>query len=65
MNQYEHKIVRIKRKSIWNNIIDYEGLEAELNELGKQGWEVVSTVNSSMYESKFTGTIIILKRQKN
>ncbi len=64
MNQFEYKIIRIARKSVWNNKIDYEELEKGLNELGKQGWEVTQATNSNMYENKFTGVFIILKRIK-
>jgi Domain of unknown function (DUF4177) len=64
MKQFEYKIYRIARQSIWHNKIDYESVEKELNDLGKQGWEVVNGTNSNMYENKFTGVIIILKREK-
>lgn len=62
MQQFEYKIYRIARKSLWNNKVDYEAIEKELNELGSKGWEVVSSTNSQLYENKLTGTFIILKR---
>jgi hypothetical protein len=64
MQQFEYKIVRMARKSMWTGKVDFEALEKELNELGKQGWEVISSTNSQLYENKLTGTFIILKRVK-
>ncbi|PIS35398.1 MAG: hypothetical protein COT36_02555 [Parcubacteria group bacterium CG08_land_8_20_14_0_20_38_56] len=65
--QYEYKVLLIEEPGEHstgfgprgNCIIDPEGLEKELNNLGDQGWQVVSALNIHKHEK-----YLILRREK-
>lgn len=65
MKKFEYKTLAIPTKGWMKYKPDLEALVAQLNELGKLGWEV--TVNmSNMYDGVgYTGNVIILKREIN
>ena len=52
MIQWEYKTIAIKPKSIWSGAFqDNDAMDKILNELGKEGWELVSTFfNSSNFQ---------------
>jgi hypothetical protein len=63
MNKFEYKVLDVPSKGMWfGGKIDHQELSDKLNELGKQGWEVVSMSNTNMYNNASRGLIIILKR---
>lgn len=43
MKQYEFKVKEFKSKSIWKGRLNIPDLENELNALGGEGWELVSS----------------------
>ena len=43
--------------------IDYQELTNRLNQLGSQGWEVVSVVDTIFTRDKARGLLITLKRE--
>lgn len=46
MKKFEYKTVRIEPKSFWNPKIDHEEVDHMLNENGRQGWELVSVIDT-------------------
>jgi hypothetical protein len=63
MNTFEYKVLDIAAKFSWGGTkINFQELTNELNDLGKQGWELVSTNDTSMHEGATSGLILILKR---
>lgn len=65
MEQFEYKILDVPSKGWWGGKIDINTLLDKLNELGAQGWEVISSTGTNMYEGGTKGLIIILKRKIN
>jgi len=67
MVQWEYKVVPIKTR-IHSSTIGGTGkpviddVENELNELGKEGWELVSVQDTSMQDGRIF-TVVYLKRQ--
>lgn len=43
MKKYEYKVFKVKPKSVWSSKIEPEEIEKGLEELSKEGWELVST----------------------
>ncbi|MDO7883759.1 DUF4177 domain-containing protein [Hymenobacter cheonanensis] len=60
MKKYEYYLLR-SDSGVFKGI-DYEKLNNQLNHLGIQGWEVVSTVSLTAAGS-VTGLLITLKRE--
>ena len=44
--------------------IDYPELTTRLNQLGREGWEVVSVVDTMFTENRTRGLLFTLKREK-
>ncbi|PRC94634.1 DUF4177 domain-containing protein [Solimicrobium silvestre] len=43
MNKWEYKIIKVNAKrEFWTSQFDIKAIEVKLNELGQQGWELVS-----------------------
>ncbi len=64
MKKFEYLTYQIPTKGSWGLRIDYEKLEAELNELGSKGWEIITASQTHFRETKKTGLLVILKREK-
>lgn len=48
MQRFEYKILKIKASKGWSGgNIDEEKMAQELNSLGRQGWELVSTIRNT------------------
>ena len=60
MKQFEYKILNLKTMGLVNIILTGEH-EAELNRLGKEGWELVSTTLTKDGRN----VMAILKREGN
>ena len=43
--------------------IDAQAITNRLNELGREGWELVSAFDTNMYEGLTRDVVLILKRQ--
>ena len=60
MKRFEYRLLNPERGFF--NDIDYKELTERLNQLGSQGWEVVSTVGVTV-GGQTTGLLITLKRE--
>ncbi len=68
MTQWEYKTFVMEQKSsFWgySNFEEKEVIENELNELGQEGWELVSGIPNAELHGKTTKVMLIFKRQKN
>lgn len=65
MNQFEYKVLDVPAKGFFGGKINYQELADKLNLLGKEGWELVSSTDTNMYEGASRGLILILKRPIN
>lgn len=63
MNLFEYKILDVPTKFSWSGgKMNVQELADKLNDLGRQGWEVVNTIDTNMYQGASRGLIIILKK---
>jgi hypothetical protein len=63
MDKYEYKTLFTDAKGAFGGKVDKGGFKMELNELGKDGWELVSTVSSAQSYGSTRWLISIFKRK--
>jgi hypothetical protein len=61
--QWEYKTISYKKSTFLSGSIEVAELEAMLNELGRDRWELVSTAPNA-YLGHQKGLVVILKRQR-
>jgi hypothetical protein len=62
MKKFEYKLLRVPLKNKWTAKVNEALLITNLNELGKQGWEIAV---SSPSDVSTTDRFIILKKEIN
>lgn len=65
MNLFEYKVLDVPAKGFFGGKINYQELADKLNELGLEGWELVSGTDTNMHQGGSRGLILILKRPIN
>lgn len=60
---WEYKTIDYRQSSFFSGAVKVEPLEAQLNELGRMGWELVNAVPNHQFNVA-RGMILILKRQR-
>lgn len=64
MKQYEYKTISTDAKGFLGGKVDIESFEAQLNELGAQGWELVETLASNQDFGSTRYIVSIFKRER-
>lgn len=64
MKQFEYKTLKIEPSGKWFEAIkmDSSELEVQLNDMGKNGWELVNSINHSK-EGNTVKVIMLFKRE--
>ena len=57
--RWEYKTFKYCKRSFFTGAVNAEALEQMLNDLGREGWELVS-INQTQMQS----ALVVLKRQK-
>lgn len=57
--RWEYKTLKFTKRQFFTGAMDPEALEQMLNDLGREGWELVSINQAQMQPA-----IMVLKRQK-
>ena len=63
MEQYEYKTLYTDAKGVFGGKVDKYAFENELNQLGAEGWELVSTVPTAQSYGSTRWIISIFKRK--
>jgi len=63
MDKYEYKTLFTDAKGVLGGKVDKHEFQDELNELGRQGWELVSTVSSAQSYGATRWLVSIFKRK--
>lgn len=61
MQKFEYKVVKVDAKGFWSSTVTPTDMEVLLNQLGQDGWDLITAFNTSIYESK-VGNVMIFKR---
>jgi hypothetical protein len=62
MQRWEYRTIKVETKGFAGGILDQSKLESALNELGRDGWELVSTFDTNMLQGTTREVIGVLKR---
>ena len=62
MKRFEYKLLEVPIKG-WLGKVDNDALLEQLNQAGRQGWEVITVGNTYKYENSSRPVIIILKKE--
>lgn len=65
MKKFTYKVLDVPSKGFWGGSINYQELTDKLNDLGQQGWEVVSMGATNMYSHATKALLVILKKEIN
>lgn len=63
MDRFEYKTLFTDAKGIFGGKVDKYAFQQELNELGVQGWELVSTIPTAQSYGSTRWVISIFKRK--
>lgn len=63
MDRWEYKSIRFETKGVMGGIVDTDQLDLALNNLGNQGWELVSMVASNAGYGRTRHVVAVLKRR--
>lgn len=65
MTQWEYRTVKVEAKGWFvGGVLDQSKFEAALNELGRDGWELVSTFDTNMLHGQTREIVAVLKRSR-
>ena len=63
MQQWEYRTVKVEAKGWFaGGVLDQPKFETALNELGRDGWELVSTFDTNMLHGQTREIVAVLKR---
>ena len=66
MQKFEYKLLDVVATGWWSGgKIDHQELASKLNELGREGWEVVASTDTNRHQGSSRSVIIIMKRPLN
>jgi len=64
MEQWEYKTWKYKTGGFLGGKIDEEEFDAQLNQFGKEGWELVSCFDTSVYQGQSRDIVVVFKRRR-
>ncbi len=62
MIQWEYKTVKLQTSGFLGGKVDEQELQSTLNDLGFEGWELVSSFDTSMSQGSSREVVLIFKR---
>jgi len=62
--KWEYKTIKLEASGLMGGIIDEKKLDAIMNELGEQGWELSAAFDTNKQAGTTRDAVIIFKRQK-
>lgn len=65
MEKYEYCTTVYDTKGFWGGSVDVSEFQKELNCLGNEGWELVSSVSTTQNQGATKSIICIFKRKKS
>lgn len=64
MQTWEYKTIKLETKGILGGILDVNQFDSYLNQLGAEGWELVSTFDTNQVEGVSREAIAVFKRRR-
>ncbi|QJD76978.1 DUF4177 domain-containing protein [Spirosoma rhododendri] len=63
MKRFEYRVLDVSATGFWGGKVDAQELTNKLNELGREGWELTSSVDLNMTQGASVSVLIMLKRE--
>ena len=63
MTKWEYKVIEFDARGAMGGLIDQEKMELKLNELGKDGWELVTSYSTNQGYGSSRKLVYTLKRE--
>ena len=65
MAQWEYKTIKVEAKGFFlGGVLDVSAFDGKLNELGRDGWELVSSFDTNMYQGSSREVVAVFKRPR-
>ena len=65
MEKFEYKVVTYDTKGFWGGTVEVRQIEEQLNQLGNDGWEMVSCTSTNQSDGASKSIVCIFKRKVN
>jgi hypothetical protein len=63
MDRWQYQTVQFETKGFLGGILDLDAFQDTLNQLGSQGWELVTCFDTNMSEGQSRYVIAVFKRK--
>ena len=63
MQKWEYKTVKVETEGWLGGVVDVQGLDKLLNQLGQHGWNLVSVFDTNMLEGTSREVVAVFKRE--
>ena len=60
--QWEYKTVKLKAKGFFSKKLDENEFESYMNELGREGWELVTAFDTNEFYGQTRDVVAVFKR---
>lgn len=62
--QWEYRTLKLKLRGLLGGKIDQNELDGILNELGRDGWELVTVFATALYQGRTQDAAMVFKRRR-
>ena len=63
MERWEYRTIKMQTKGFTGGILETQSFDAELNKLGSEGWELVSSFGTNQSYGQTREVIAVFKRK--
>ncbi len=63
MDRWEYQTIRFEVKGVMGGILDIDAFQEELNQMGQEGWELVTCFDTNMSQGQSRYVIAVFKRK--
>ncbi len=65
MEKFEYKVVTFDTKGFWGGTVEARPVEEQLNQLGNDGWEMVSCTSTNQSYGASKSIVCMFKRKRD
>lgn len=63
MKRWEYQVLQLDATGFYGGKINAEAMDHELNDLGQEGWELVTSFDSNKYQGETRSVFLLFKRE--
>ena len=65
MDKYEYKVITYDTKGFWGGYVEIQKIEDQFNQLGNDGWEMVTSTSTNQSYGSSKSIVFVFKRKKS